>query len=80
MSIKTWWPTESEWRKGGLNIGYWSERCEAWYQERLQKIMRGEAQPLTSPVWRQNLMRDRNTYKVMDNLEKASKQYLDKGR
>jgi hypothetical protein len=54
IAYKSWWPTHAVWISAacGLNLGYWSEQCEMWYQERLSEINKGNAQPLSTTLWR----------------------------
>ncbi|TDL13537.1 hypothetical protein BD410DRAFT_701897, partial [Rickenella mellea] len=35
---ESWWPRPNAWEGSGLNVGYWSETCEEWYQRRLAEI------------------------------------------
>lgn len=53
IAIKSWWPTHTVWshRVSGVNAGYWTERNEKWYQDRLGELKSGKAQPLTSSQW-----------------------------
>ncbi|KAJ7041021.1 hypothetical protein C8F04DRAFT_1177591 [Mycena alexandri] len=40
----SWWPREVTWRNSGLNMGYWTRSCEAWFQNRLAEIRAGSAE------------------------------------
>jgi hypothetical protein len=64
MTELSWWPKASTWRNCGLNVGYWSEDCEAFYQRRLEEIRNGTAQLLTASQWR-----DRLRYKASHTAE-----------
>lgn len=44
----SWWPRQDVWYQSELNVGYWSEACEDWYQERLDVIRAGNACMLNS--------------------------------
>ncbi|KIJ39403.1 hypothetical protein M422DRAFT_148352, partial [Sphaerobolus stellatus SS14] len=49
---QSWWPKQNIWEGGGLNIGYWSNDCEVWYQNRLADIKAGKAKLKTAAEWR----------------------------
>ncbi|KAG6836765.1 hypothetical protein H0H93_003684 [Arthromyces matolae] len=34
----SWWPKPVNWYSADLNLGFWSEDCERWFQGQLQKI------------------------------------------
>ncbi|KAG2740647.1 hypothetical protein P692DRAFT_201687067, partial [Suillus brevipes Sb2] len=34
----SWWPRPLAWAGSGLDVGFWSERCESWFQTRLENI------------------------------------------
>lgn len=48
----SWWPKQDVWYKSELNVGYWSERCEDWYQQRLLDIRAGKAVMMNSRDWK----------------------------
>ncbi|KAF9455238.1 hypothetical protein BDZ94DRAFT_1139040, partial [Collybia nuda] len=48
----SWWPKPSIWSGSGLNVGYWSEDCEKWYQNHLQKCISGTAELRDPGHWR----------------------------
>ncbi|KAG2745676.1 hypothetical protein P692DRAFT_201664855, partial [Suillus brevipes Sb2] len=37
----SWWPRPQAWAGSGLDVGFWSERCESWFQTRLENIQQG---------------------------------------
>ncbi|TFK69382.1 hypothetical protein BDN72DRAFT_767990 [Pluteus cervinus] len=37
-SDRSWWPKHVAWEKAGLNMGYWTPDCEAWFQIRCNSI------------------------------------------
>ncbi|KAJ6623300.1 hypothetical protein B0H10DRAFT_1745412, partial [Mycena sp. CBHHK59/15] len=53
IAYKSWWPSYATWSSNccGLNVGYWSFKCEQWYQERLRLIRSGHAAPLSRREW-----------------------------
>src|ERR1700733_1551696 len=51
----SWWPKQVIWQKSGLNFGYWTTDCEAWYQRRLQDIKNGSAKLYGSREWRDKM-------------------------
>ncbi|KAG2121584.1 hypothetical protein BD769DRAFT_1361306 [Suillus cothurnatus] len=38
MDKVSWWPRPQAWAASGLNVGFWSTRCEEWFQKRLDNI------------------------------------------
>jgi len=48
----SWWPRKEVWDQSELNIGYWSEGCEEWYQRRLSEIREGKAGLMNSKEWK----------------------------
>lgn len=51
----SWWPKASTWENSGLDVGYWSEDCEDFYQRRLEEIRKGEAVLLPAKKWRDRI-------------------------
>ncbi|KAG1722613.1 hypothetical protein EDB19DRAFT_1645694 [Suillus lakei] len=41
VEIVSWWPRPQAWSVSGLNVGFWSSQCEAWFQLRLNNIQQG---------------------------------------
>jgi len=75
-SFKWWWPPHSTWVKGSLFVGYWTPQCERWYQDRLQIIQAGKAQPLTRNEWKANLRRSHHTRPFVEAVEVAASNYF----
>ena len=71
-----WWPPHSTWIKVSYHIGYWTAQCEEWYQDRLQKIKDGTAQPLTRSQWKTSLHRGHLTRPFFEATEAASFNYF----
>ncbi|KAH9913267.1 hypothetical protein B0H21DRAFT_671923, partial [Amylocystis lapponica] len=55
-SRKSWWPTPNAWKDCGLDVGYWSNTAEAWFQGRLAIMRAGTAKLQTSQEWK-NMLR-----------------------
>ena len=51
-SDSSWWPKPIIFEKSGLYIGYWTTACEAWFQNRLQKIRAGCESVKNGQEWR----------------------------
>src|SRR5215471_869346 len=73
---KWWWPPHSTWIKGSLHVGYWTQQCERWYQDRLVAIKSREAQPLTRNEWKVCLRRSHHTCPFVEAIEMASSNYF----
>ncbi|TFK72420.1 hypothetical protein BDN72DRAFT_763219 [Pluteus cervinus] len=57
FSEKSWWPKAITWevKTSTLKVGYWAPDCEQWFNDRLQKIKRGEATLKSATEWRKSL-------------------------
>ena len=53
----SWWPKHSAWVKSGLDIGFWTEGCEEWFQKRLQDIRAGDAKLRSAHEWNHAISR-----------------------
>ena len=51
----SWWPKQETWYQSELNVGYWSEACEDWYQQRLADIREGRASMMNATAWRNKI-------------------------
>ncbi|KAF8583274.1 hypothetical protein K439DRAFT_1299009, partial [Ramaria rubella] len=51
----SWWPKQSMWNSGFLNVGYWSPDCETWFQSRLVLIHSNSAPLRTAMQWKNAL-------------------------
>lgn len=48
----SWWPKQDTWYQSELNVGYWSEACEDWYQQRLTEIRGENPEMMNGAAWR----------------------------
>jgi hypothetical protein len=76
VTYKWWWPPHSTWITGSYYVGYWTEQCERWYQDRLEAIKTGKARPLTRKEWRAVLHRCHSTRPLVQVVEAASSNYF----
>ncbi|KAF8235939.1 hypothetical protein L208DRAFT_1173788, partial [Tricholoma matsutake] len=51
----SWWPRPSVWEGSGLYVGYWSEDCEHWFQQHLDKCKSGKASLKNPGSWRHSI-------------------------
>ncbi|KAI0683245.1 hypothetical protein BC835DRAFT_1236207, partial [Cytidiella melzeri] len=51
-SIVSWWPIHNTWLDSGLNVGFWSQEAEDWFQKRLKDIVEGTATPVSNHEWK----------------------------
>ncbi|KAG6847580.1 hypothetical protein H0H93_007274, partial [Arthromyces matolae] len=74
----SWWPKPSAWDTGttGINIGFWTEDCERWYQGQLKKIKKGEFILRNSQTWKNGLKFNRTASKVAGKNERLAGEYL----
>lgn len=72
----SWWPRACAWTGGGLNVGYWSQGCEFWFQSRLQLICEGKAHSKSPTQWRDTLKKTRTTIKTVSTIDKLANSVL----
>ncbi|KAG2114200.1 uncharacterized protein F5147DRAFT_650017 [Suillus discolor] len=83
----SWWPRPQAWAASGLNVGFWSTRCEEWFQKRLGNIREGVSRirntrvnddngPMTATQWKHSLKFNPGTNKMMKNVDAACSQFL----
>jgi hypothetical protein len=70
-SALSWWPPSHHFDKAGLNVNFWSRRCEAWYQTRLANIHGNDPKKLmTAAEWKAWITaRDRWVHQGLKNLD-----------
>ncbi|KIK32508.1 hypothetical protein CY34DRAFT_19003 [Suillus luteus UH-Slu-Lm8-n1] len=87
MEIASWWPRPQAWVVSGLNVGFWSSRCESWFQSHLDNIRLGVSRerhkltndangPMTGAQWKRSLKFNPGTNKMMKNVEAACCSFL----
>ncbi|KAG2045902.1 hypothetical protein BDR06DRAFT_900034 [Suillus hirtellus] len=85
--IVSWWPRPNAWNASGLNVGFWSARCEDWFQGRLSNLREGVSHmrhslikdangPMTSTQWKCSLKFQPATNKIMRNVSAASYDFM----
>ena len=77
MASMSWWPKHSTWVKSGLNVGYWSKGCEAWFVRRFDAIRSGSATLKTAGQWKEALKMFTKTRQLVAANELAAQMYLD---
>jgi hypothetical protein len=77
VSDSSWWPRPSAWRGSGLNVGYWSPSCEAWFQERLSKIRANKAEVRTAAQWKDAMKMWKPCARFYSSNQKAAAMFLD---
>ncbi|KIK35123.1 hypothetical protein CY34DRAFT_96660 [Suillus luteus UH-Slu-Lm8-n1] len=86
-SIVSWWPRPNAWNASGLNVGFWSARCEDWFQGHLGNLREGVSRmrhsltkdangPMTSTQWKRSLKFQPATNKIMRNVSAASYDFM----
>ncbi|TFK31186.1 hypothetical protein BDQ12DRAFT_593159, partial [Crucibulum laeve] len=48
----SWWPPRDVFENSGYWLGYWSDRCEEWFQRHLLSIKSNKFQPKTKSQWK----------------------------
>ncbi|KAG6819796.1 hypothetical protein H0H93_008550 [Arthromyces matolae] len=72
----SWWPKPSIWSTAGINLGFWSEDCERWFQGQLSKLENGEYSLKNPAAWRNGLKFYKPTSKITTQNEKLAAEYL----
>ncbi|KAK0436314.1 uncharacterized protein EV420DRAFT_1281252, partial [Desarmillaria tabescens] len=72
LALKSWWLLQHTWDLAGVNMGFWSEENERWYQSRLHKILEGKAKPMGVDQWRNELQGFPVTRNIRDGLRELS--------
>src|SRR5215471_946385 len=76
VASMSWWPKHSTWVKSGLNVGYWSKGCEAWFLRRFDAICSGSTTLKTTGQWREALRMFAKTRQLVASNEYAAQMYL----
>ena len=64
------------WEGNGLDIGYWNLTCETWFQKRLEKIKESPDALRTAKQWKNALMFQKRTPKVIAWNNELTANYL----
>jgi hypothetical protein len=65
MADMSWWPKHSAWKNSGLDWGYWTPVCEAWFQGWLHQIASGRGLK-TAAEWKEVLKFQKYMLKVVE--------------
>ena len=76
----SWWPKHSVWKKGGLNVGYWTPQYEQWFQMRCTAIVNedieGKGKLRTTREWGIALSFQNPTKKVRSHTRKDAEDFI----
>ena len=74
----SWWPKPRIFEKSGLFWGYWTPKCEAWFQGRLRDILAGNATVISGNQWRISAIRFQQSQasRLVTANSKHSAEYL----
>jgi hypothetical protein len=73
----SWWPKASAWENSGLDVGYWSQDCENFYQRRLAEIRNGTAVLLPARKWREKIrFKSFQTGQFRNHMDQLSDMFL----
>ena len=79
-SDQSWWPKESTWKAGSLDIGSWTKWNEEWFQLCLQDILSTSAQPRSSigqnGSWKANLKIQKGAKALARQMEDNTREWL----
>ncbi|KAG2017314.1 hypothetical protein CC2G_006832 [Coprinopsis cinerea AmutBmut pab1-1] len=78
VALKSWWPLTRYYEKEecGENYGRWCQRRERWYLNRLEKIEKSEAQPLTYTEWKSSQRGHPSIRKFHKAIESRSAEFI----
>jgi len=72
----SWWPRKEVWDQSELNVGYWSEGCEEWYQHHLLDIQEGKAGLMNSKEWKIKIKRAAHMALFKSNFNVLSQEFI----
>jgi hypothetical protein len=72
----SWWPKQSAWERSGADFGYWSAKCEEWFQTRLTEIRDGKIGLRAAKHWNNALCFHKKTRRFLDINETLAARYL----
>jgi hypothetical protein len=76
ISDMSWWPKHSAWERSGADFGYWSAKCEEWFQTRLTEIRDGKKALRAAGTWSNALSFQRKTRRFINANEELAAKYL----
>jgi hypothetical protein len=65
--------------KSSFYVGYWTPRCETWFQCRLQSIRDGTASPRSANKWHQDLKTKKRAVKIVESARLLAGEFMDTG-
>lgn len=65
-SHMSWWPRQSHFTIGGLNLGFWSYDCEKWFRNRSRECTSREDPLMSATQWRKAVSFTHSIPKTME--------------
>ncbi|KAI0338184.1 hypothetical protein BDW22DRAFT_1338568 [Trametopsis cervina] len=74
-SDMSWWPKHQTWTTSGLDIGYWTDKDERWFQGRRNAIITKGEGPKDASKWAGSI---KNKKGITKTLQRATQMLADK--
>lgn len=73
---QSWWPTAGKFDDSGLNVGFWTQKCEEWFTKRRDGILEETHRACTASNWRSCLRFDMETKRVYKGAKIIATSYI----
>ncbi|KAK7034137.1 hypothetical protein R3P38DRAFT_2519257 [Favolaschia claudopus] len=75
----SWWPQAGAFFNSELNVGWWTQDCENWFQEILGQFRKNTAQLLNNARWAKRIRGYNAALRASKNLDAICADFLDTG-
>ncbi|KAK7046300.1 hypothetical protein R3P38DRAFT_3175582 [Favolaschia claudopus] len=75
----SWWPQAGAFFNSELNVGWWTQDCENWFQEILGEFRKNTAQLLNNARWAKRIRGYNAALRASKNLDAICADFLDTG-
>ncbi|KAK7051770.1 hypothetical protein R3P38DRAFT_2502236 [Favolaschia claudopus] len=72
----SWWPQAGAFFNSELNVGWWTQDCENWFQEILDQFRKGTAELLNNARWGRRIRGYNAALKASKNLDAVHADFL----
>ncbi|KAF9020705.1 hypothetical protein BDZ89DRAFT_958055 [Hymenopellis radicata] len=73
----SWFPSATSFWKSGINVGFWSNDAESWYQLRVHNYIHGLKQPVAKGAWTTTMNLHQPAQRVARGYENRARKVLD---
>ena len=72
----SWWPKVNTWDGCDLDSGCWTPQCEQWFNQRIEKILRGAETPKNTRTWVKNLRHEKQSKAFFSKAQELTYTFL----